>query len=67
VLGGRDQETPFRATLAILKKPQAEAKDFTIRVYPNANHGLFDVPPTDPRAMPDTLRWLRQHTSKPVP
>jgi dipeptidyl aminopeptidase/acylaminoacyl peptidase len=66
LLGGRDQEIPLTATLAILKKLQAAGKDYTIRVYPNANHGLFDVPPTDPRAMPDTLRWLRQHMSRPI-
>ena len=62
LLGGRDQEIPLTATLAILKKLQAAGKDVTIRVYPNANHGLFDVPPTDPKALPDTLRWLRQRT-----
>jgi dienelactone hydrolase len=60
LLGGRDQEIPLTATLAILKKLQATGKDYTIHVYPKANHGLFNVPPTDPRAMPDTLAWLRQ-------
>lgn len=35
---------------------------YTIHVYPEANHGLFDSPPTDPRALPDTLAWLRGHT-----
>ena len=46
----------------VIKQLQAAGKDYTIHVYPDANHGLFDVPSTDPRAMPDTLQWLRQHT-----
>ena len=62
LLGGRDQEIPLDQSLAILKRLQAQGKDYTIQVYPKANHGLFDVPPTDPRALPDTLAWLHQHT-----
>jgi pimeloyl-ACP methyl ester carboxylesterase len=62
LLGGRDQEIPLAASLGILKQLKAAGKDYTIHVYPDANHGLFDVPSTDPRAMPDTLEWLRQHT-----
>lgn len=61
LLGGKDQEIPLTASLAILKQLKATGKDYTIHVYPSANHGLFDVPPTDPHAMPDTLAWLRQH------
>ncbi len=62
LLGGRDQEIPLTATLAILRQLEVAGKDYSIRVYPKANHGLFDVPPTDPRAMPDTLHWLRERT-----
>jgi dipeptidyl aminopeptidase/acylaminoacyl peptidase len=61
LLGGHDQEIPLTATLAILRQLRKAGKDYTIHVYAKANHGLFDVPPTDPRAMPDTLRWLRAH------
>jgi uncharacterized protein len=61
LLAGRDQEIPLDQSLAILKRLQAQGKDYTIHVYPKANHGLFDVPPTDPRAQPDTLAWLRDH------
>jgi dipeptidyl aminopeptidase/acylaminoacyl peptidase len=61
LLGGRDQEIPLTATLAILGQLRQAGKDYTIHVYRKANHGLFDVPSTDPRAMPDTLRWLRDH------
>ena len=62
LLGGRDQEIPLAASMAILKRLKASGKDYTIKVYPGANHGLFDVPPTSPRALPDTLAWLRSHT-----
>jgi dipeptidyl aminopeptidase/acylaminoacyl peptidase len=62
LLGGRDQEIPLDESLAILKRLQAAGKHYTIHVYPKANHGLFDVPPTDPRALPDTLAWLHHHT-----
>ena len=55
LLGGRDQEIPLDQSLAILRRLQAQGKDYTIHVYPKANHGLFDVPPTDPRTLPDTL------------
>ena len=62
LLGGRDQEIPLDQTLAILTQLKAAGKDYSIRVYPMANHGLFDVPPTDRRAMPDALQWLREQT-----
>jgi uncharacterized protein len=60
LLGGRE-EIPLTASLAILKRLKASGKDYTIKIYPEANHGLFDVPPTSPRALPDTLAWLRSH------
>jgi uncharacterized protein len=62
LLGGRDQEIPLDQSLAILNRLKAQGKDYTIHVYPRANHGLFNVPPSDPRALPDTLAWLRHHT-----
>jgi len=61
LLGGRDQEIPLAASLAILKRLEASGKDYTIKIYPRANHGLFDAPPTSPKALPDTLAWLRLH------
>jgi uncharacterized protein len=59
LIAGHDQEIPLTATLKILNKLKAAGKDYTIHVYPGANHGLFNVPPTAPQAMPDTLDWLR--------
>jgi uncharacterized protein len=61
LIAGRDQEIPRAATLAILERLRASGKDYTIKLYPQANHGLFDAPPTSPHALPDTLAWLRTH------
>jgi hypothetical protein len=61
LLGTRDQEVPLTASLAIVKRLAAAGKDYTIKVYAGANHGLFDVPPSSPRVLPDTLDWLRSH------
>ena len=63
LLGGRDQKIPLAASLAILKQLKGSGKDYTIEIYPQTNHGLFDIPPTSPRALPDTLAWLRSHVS----
>jgi len=30
-------------------------------MFPRADHGLLDTPPTDARAMPTLLAWLREH------
>jgi dienelactone hydrolase len=62
LLGGKDQEIPLAASLAILKQLKASGKNYTIKIYSQANHGLFDVPPTSERALPDTLAWLRSHS-----
>lgn len=61
LLAGRDQEVPLRATLAIVDRLKRAGKDYVVKVYPGAGHGLFDVPPTSPKALPDTLAWLRSH------
>lgn len=61
LLAGRDQEIPRAASLKILRRLKAGGKEYTIKVYPRAGHGLFDVPPTSPQVLPDTLAWLRAH------
>jgi dienelactone hydrolase len=44
ILGGRDASIPVRETAAILEEIKIEFdKDFTIEIYPNANHGMFDA------------------------
>jgi uncharacterized protein len=61
LLGGRDREIPLRASLAILDGLARAGKDYNVKVYRGAGHGLFNVPPTSPKALPDTLAWLRSH------
>lgn len=61
VYGRQDRSQPSEkgaATLERLRK--TEGKDFTIVVFPHADHGLLDVPPTDPRAMPTLLAWIQK-------
>lgn len=44
ILGARDASIPVRETAAILNEIKDElGKDFTIFIYPNANHGMFDA------------------------
>ena len=37
-----------------------EKEDFTVVLFPRADHGLLDVPPTDARAMPTLLAWIEK-------
>jgi pimeloyl-ACP methyl ester carboxylesterase len=58
--GGEDKSQPSKESAAVLRNLQkAEGKDFTVVVFPDAGHGLLDVPPTDPRALPTLVRWIR--------
>jgi hypothetical protein len=59
--GGDDQSQPTDEDVVVLDRLKAEGKDFTVIVYPEAGHGLLDVPPTDPRALPAVVAWIRQH------
>jgi hypothetical protein len=66
LLAGKDQEIPLTATVAILKRLSASGKDYIVKVYPRANHGLFDTPPTSRDALPDTLHWLLSRVGQPA-
>jgi dienelactone hydrolase len=58
--GTADEEVPPVQSVALLERLDATAgKDFTIVVYPKAGHGLLDVSPTDPRALPTMVAWVR--------
>lgn len=60
--GGQDRSQPADRSAARLGRLRAsQGKDFTIVVFPAADHGLLDTPPTDARAMPTLLAWLREH------
>jgi dipeptidyl aminopeptidase/acylaminoacyl peptidase len=59
LFGGEDKEVPLEQSVAALQRlKEARGKDFTFAVYSHAGHGLFDVPPTDPRALPTAIAWI---------
>jgi dipeptidyl aminopeptidase/acylaminoacyl peptidase len=58
--GGQDLSQPTAQDVAILNRLKAGGKDFTVIVFPRAGHGLLDVPPTDPRALPTVVEWIRR-------
>jgi hypothetical protein len=45
----------------VWSRARLRGKDFTVVLFPLAGHGLLDVPPTDPRAMPTLLAWIHKH------
>ena len=61
LFGGADRNVPPVQSVARLRAIKAARhKDWTIVVYPGAGHGLFDTPPTDPRAAPAAEAWIRR-------
>ena len=63
LIGGGDRNIPPLQSVAALRSIKREGgKDWTIIVFPGAGHGLFDSPPTDPRAAPVAEAWIRRHT-----
>ena len=66
LFGGADRNVPSIHSAALLRSIKHDrAKDWTIVVYPGAGHGLFDSPPTDPRATPAAEAWIRRHVHLP--
>jgi alpha-beta hydrolase superfamily lysophospholipase len=62
LFGGADRNVPPVQSVAELRSIKAARhKDWTIVVYPGAGHGLFDTPPTDPRAVPAAEAWVLSH------
>ena len=62
LIGGGDRNIPPVQSVAVLRSLKRErGKDWTIIVFPGAGHGLFDSPPTDPRAAPLAEAWVRRH------
>jgi uncharacterized protein len=62
LFGGADRNVPPVQSVERLRSIKRErGKDWTIVVYPGAGHGLFDAPPTDPRASPAAEAWIRRH------
>ena len=62
VYGRLDRSHPAEKSAATLERlRQTQGKDFTVVLFPTAGHGLLDVPPADPRAMPTLLAWIQKH------
>jgi len=62
VYGGADRSQPTDDDVDVLNGLKAKGKDFSVLVYPQAGHGLLDVPPTDPRALPAVVHWIKART-----
>jgi dipeptidyl aminopeptidase/acylaminoacyl peptidase len=64
LFGGADRNVPPVQSVEALRAIKRErGKDWTIIVFPGAGHGLFDTPPTDPRAAPTAEKWVREHVN----
>jgi dienelactone hydrolase len=62
VYGRQDRSQPAEKSAATLERLRnKEGKDFTVVLFPRAEHGLLDTPPTDPHAMPTLLAWIQTH------
>ncbi len=62
VYGRQDRSQPAEKSAATLERlRQTRGKDFTVVLFPRAGHGLLDNPPSDPRAMPTLLAWIKKH------
>jgi pimeloyl-ACP methyl ester carboxylesterase len=60
--GGKDLSQRTGRSVTVLKHlKRSRARRFTTRVFPQANHGLLDIPPTDPRALPVLVGWVNRH------
>jgi alpha-beta hydrolase superfamily lysophospholipase len=61
LFGGADRNLPAGTSAEALRRiEKRRGKDWTIVVFPGAGHGLFDNPPTDPRAAPLAEAWIRR-------
>jgi uncharacterized protein len=61
--GGADRSQPTDEDVEVLHRLKAKGKDFSVLVYPEAGHGLLDVPAADPRALPEVVRWIADRVS----
>jgi hypothetical protein len=62
--GAADRSQPTADDVDVLTRLRAEGKDFTVLIYPDAGHGLLDVPPSDPRALPQVVQWIERSCSR---
>jgi uncharacterized protein len=55
--GGSDKSVPTTKSVAALHALRARGKDFTVRVFPDAGHGLLDGS-GDPRVIAALVGWI---------
>lgn len=60
MFGGGDRSIPADRSAALIRS--LHRGDLAVVVFPNAGHGLFDIPPSDPRATPTLVRWVNRQT-----
>jgi dipeptidyl aminopeptidase/acylaminoacyl peptidase len=63
LFGSADDKTPVQESVAVLDRLRASGHDIDVRVFPDAGHGLLDVPPTAPAAPTTLISWIEQHVS----
>ena len=59
--GTADVNTPVPESIAILERLKSSGHDVTVVTFDGAGHGLLDVPPTDPDAVPRLVGWVMHH------
>jgi pimeloyl-ACP methyl ester carboxylesterase len=65
--GGQDRSQPTDRSVAMLEHlKRTRGRAFTVHVFPQAGHGLLDVTPTDPRALPTLVRWVHEQIRLPA-
>jgi uncharacterized protein len=63
MFGSADDKTPVPESVAILDQLRSSGHDITIEVFPDAGHGLLDVPPTALAAPTTLITWVQQQVS----
>jgi pimeloyl-ACP methyl ester carboxylesterase len=58
LLGDADREIPYAQTVDVLDHLKADGASITVASFSGAGHGLLDVPPTDPNALPTLISWV---------
>jgi pimeloyl-ACP methyl ester carboxylesterase len=60
--GGQDRSQPTAEDVQELDRLRV-GHDFRSIVFPNADHGLLDVPPSDRTALPIFVKWIQHVVS----
>ncbi|HEY9376160.1 MAG TPA: prolyl oligopeptidase family serine peptidase [Jiangellaceae bacterium] len=61
LFGSADDVTPVEESVEVLDHLKADGHDVTVEVFPDAGHGLLDVPPAASDAPPTLIAWVSNH------